>query len=858
MNDANKTLQDLIDKNKILKYDNKFQVCNRIEEWKSNAALYGDDYLLRLRTAMLKVFCEESPEFNIDKAQRLLADPETKKTHYSNDIRLGLAIELAFVGNFHDLLVNCSSAIKDNFVTDIIHETFSGMTWKRLATLDDVLPFFAEASPDSFLKEMVVLAKDKHLFAQLVDDEGNIFQGGFHWIGIVDALKTLAWEQDCLIRVVDLLASLALLDRESNIHPRPKDALSSFFWPWHPQTCATTQKVIAAAKVLINRHNKLGWDVLTRSVDARVGTFNRMPKVRKSLPDGFDNSLPKDSKRGWALVKGYEELMLESASVNTDLLYPLAQHLGHLKYTDSFDIALKTLSSQVVLDGNDEFKEKIWTELRKLCLKHRLHRETEWAMQADRLNEIDKVIELLTPKSLLFQKKYLFDNGIWDWHESNDYLIQDKKIQEQQIDAAKNIFALYGFDGIFDLLKYISNPSSLGETLCFAGIDLSQDQIVRLLGDQCLKSQGLLGGYLCRCFYEKGDAWLSSFRKVSLGVEQKATFLCLLPFVSSVWHFCEEWLGDYENLYWQACKTHAIPNEPDSQFAINKALNYDRPDIAIECLFWNSHDTKTIDFDTCVKALLSLVNHSRVKDVDSWRISQLILELQKHKRNDEQNHALVQIEFLYLPLLDSNVHDDISPITLDSALATDPEFFHQVLTFVYKSDNPDMDVQVEEWASRNAWRLLFQWKKMPGVDNGTLDYNAFVKWYDEVIKLCKASGRLNCGQTHIGHILIYTPPDPSGLWIDKRIAALLDLQENDALRDGYYTATYNSRGIHEVDMSGKEDLEIAETFKKKAGDLEDEGFLTFAQTLRDIAQAYVGEATRWQKESERLKHQGEL
>ena len=147
---------------------------------------------------------------------------------------------------------------------------------------------------------------------------------------------------------------------------------------------------------------------------------------------------------------------------------------------------------------------------------------------------------------------------------------------------------------------------------------------------------------------------------------------------------------------------------------------------------------------------------------------------------------------------------------------------------------------------------------MPGVTNEKLDYDAFKAWYDKVMVLCQESGHTEVAQSKIGNILIHTPPDTNGLWIDKRIASLLDQPENEAMRDGFRTETYNSRGFHEVDFSGQEDLELAQKYKKKASDLEDEGFLNFAETLRNLSKSYKVEAERIQKEGERRKYQDEL
>jgi len=858
MSNIQRTLQNLIDDGKIIKDNNRLLVRNKMTEWKSQARLYGDEYLDRLKDAMLKVFCEGSPVFDMDKTQRLFSYPQDKRTHYSNDIRTGLATELALIGNYKDLLENCSTASKENFAADIIRNIFNGISWKQMATLDPVLPLLAEADPDAFLSEMGTLAEKRVVFTQLIDDEGGIFEGGFHWLGIIDALKTLAWEPDYLIRVVLLLAKLALLDKNRNTHPRPMDALSSIFWPYLPQTCADDKKLVAAASVLLKKHHQLGWKILVRSINAHTGTFNRLPKVRKSLPDDFDNSPPKDRTRLLKLVEEYETLMLEYVSKDSDLAYPLSLYLEHLRCNALFPQALSILSSQDMLNMDDEFKEPIWTELRKLCIKHRLHKKTDWAISEDKLQKIDRVIELLQPKSLLFQSKYLFDGNSWDWHLNDDYDAESNKFRESGAKAVKSVFAQSGINGIFDLLKHVQRPFDLGIAVSLAKIRLDNKLISSLLDDSSDIKHKFIEGYLLACYEIGKDKWLSSFKDVELSNTQKVTFLCSLPFCSQVWLFCATWLGDDEKLYWQACQPCIPSGVRDGNFAIKKAMVYGRPDIAAECLFWNIQRKGAIVFKICAQALLELARSSRSKNVDRGKIQKLISVLQKHRLTRAQRATLIQIEFLYLPLLDSSFESNLSPATLDSALAENPELFHQVLEVAYKSNVPSAATPVKAEDARKAFDLLFQWKKMPGVIDGILNYNIFKNWYDEVVELCNSSGLLRQGQTFIGSVLFYSPADPAGLWIDKNVAALLDQKENDILRNGYYAAAFNSRGVHAVDMSGEKDLDIAQKCKDKASDLEDAGFLNFAEVFRTLARSYEDEAKKWKAESKRLKYEDEL
>ena len=64
------------------------------------------------------------------------------------------------------------------------------------------------------------------------------------------------------------------------------------------------------------------------------------------------------------------------------------------------------------------------------------------------------------------------------------------------------------------------------------------------------------------------------------------------------------------------------------------------------------------------------------------------------------------------------------------------------------------------------------------------------------------------------------------------------------MRNGFRTGTYNSRGVHYVDPTGKPERELAEQFRSKAEEIENAGFQRFAIILRDLADGYDREAER--------------
>lgn len=856
MNSRKKTSPSRSKNTMIIKDENKCRVRNKVEEWKNCAAVYDDEYLARLRTAMLKVFCEESPKYNIEKEKRIFALPGQKKSHYSDDIREGLAVELAIIGNNSNLLINCSAKTREQFAAEVIQQVFTGMTWKRLATLDQALPFMAEASPDVFLNEMITLVNNKTIIHQLMEDEGNIFQGGFHWLGIVHALETLAWEPEYLTTIISIATNQSLIDRESSIHPRPKDILLGLFWPWKPQTLANEAKLAMAANYLFLQNKDLAWDVLSNSIDSHVGSNHRYPRIRKVL-DNKNNRNAVDINRGRRLIRAYNKVLLDIAESDVLFVARLVKKIHLFKESTFWKRALAIITSQVVLDKDDGFKEPLWAHLSKFCIKNRVYNNMEWAFSEDKLKEIDLVLEALKPKSIISQSKHLFGNSTSDWYESKNYTAEIRKFEEKQNKAVNSIYSRNGLKGVVELAQQVENSTLIGAILSNAlKIKLDKKTILSLLDDPRKKTQDLIFGYLYHAYSLGGDKWLSAFRNVKWSVTQKVSFMICLPLLSSVCQFAETWLGINESLFWKDYRPPIVPQEDkDRMSVIKKSLKYNRPDITVGIFSWLRFNKESIDFDFCTTALLELAKTDDVKKFDHWEITQLIVDLQSMPKSDKQKNKLMQVEFYYLPLLDSNLHKGLSPATLYSALADDPKFFHQVITYAYNSEIPEKNLEVNDDLRKNAFTLMFQWNIMPGIVNGIFDYDVFMRWYKKVVKLCNESGHLRVAQLHIGETLYHAPKDPDGFWIDKRIAALLDIKENDALRNGYHCAAYNSRGARVVDFSGKREHAAAEEQIKKAEELECNNFQIFAEVFLDLAKLYEEESKRAIKEGERFKRQ---
>ncbi len=258
------------------------------------------------------------------------------------------------------------------------------------------------------------------------------------------------------------------------------------------------------------------------------------------------------------------------------------------------------------------------------------------------------------------------------------------------------------------------------------------------------------------------------------------------------------------------------------------------------------HAKQPIDTNQCVRALLAALSSGEPSyAMGGYHIVELIKFLQAEPSVNQDD--LFRVEWAYVPLLDH--HRGAAPQLLEGRLANDPEFFCEVIRLVYRSKKEDQSSSESTEESKaiatNAWRLLHEWKTPPGTQkDGTFSEERFTEWLQRVKEVCAESGHLEVAFITIGEVLIHTPPDPDGLWIRRIVATALNDREADDMRAGFRTGTYNSRGVHWVDPTGKPERELAEQFRDKAEEIENAGFHRFAITLRGLADSYDREAER--------------
>jgi hypothetical protein len=825
-----------------------WKVVNRAELWCLLGSRILDQNLDAFKSLAVSVLKELDPAFELPSEERYAASIHGKVLDYSHVFRKGITEGLAILGSQPESCTNCSQGKAETTCVLVVRELLIEAEWALWGSLNGLLPTMAEAAPGEFLNSV---EKTMRLtpcpFDELFSQEGNGITGGNYLTGLLWALEGLAWDEQYLVRVCVALGELASHDPGGKWANRPSNSLATILLPWLPQTLASVEKRKVAVRTILDEWPDIAWSLIIQLLPGQHQTSSgsHKPSWRKTIPDDWEKDVT--HQEYWQQTSFYAELAVATAGQDTARLSALIDHFDNLP-EPAFDQLLQALASQSISELPEEHRLSIWDHLTKFTNKHRRFSDAKWVLSNELITRIEQVAERLAPINPFNLYQHLFTARDFDLYEENgNWEEQRKKLDTRREAAIAEIFQLDGAEGVIRFAEYVSSPNQVGRALgVIADSAIERTLLPSFLDSADNKLKALVSDFILRRHHLNGWRWCDDLNKSDWTNEQVGEILACLPFTKEAWDRASEWLQTHESEYWARTGVNAHHADGDLAIAIEKLMKHGRPYAAINCLNSMHHAKQPIDSNQCVRALLAALSSSEPSyAMDSYHIVELIKLLQTDPSVNQED--LFKVEWAYVPLLDRN--RGAAPQLLESRLATDPDFFCEVIRLIYRSKNGDQPPRESTEESKaiatNAWRLLHEWKTPPGTQkDGTFSEERFTEWLQRVKDVCTESGHLEVALISIGEILIHTPPDLGGLWMRRAVAAALNDRDADHMRDGFRTGTYNSRGAHFVDPTGKPEKELAEQFRSKAEEVENAGFQRFAVTLRYLADGYDREAER--------------
>jgi hypothetical protein len=511
------------------------------------------------------------------------------------------------------------------------------------------------------------------------------------------------------------------------------------------------------------------------------------------------------------------------------------------------------LTSREIVDLPEVKRLLIWEKLDDLVRCHRKFADAEWSMPEETVNKIEAITNTLSPTSPELKYRHLFTDRELDLVEDKgNYEDQLNRLYEYRQEAIQEIFDKDGMRAVLEFAHRVAKPGEVGRALGNIETGITdRDILPALLDSKDETEKKVLNGFVIGRFGKLGWLWSDKILNNDWSNKYKSAFLVLLPFEEGTWSRVKSQLGkENESLYWQKVVVNPYGLDRDLTLGIEKLVQYGRPSAAILCLSRMLRNKNgNFNEELAIRALLAVLKTPETSDpLQKHNTVEVIKRLQQSSTVNSE--ALFTIEWNFLPWLGRLSSG--APVTLEKRLASDPAFFAEVISLIFRSKNEETsEVAIDERRqiiAQNAYRLLTEWRWCPGkLCDGTFDTDRFTNWLAEVKRITKKTGHLDVAQDQLGHILAYAPPDPDGLWIHSSVASALNARDAESMRSGFTIELFNQRGVHTF-TAGKEERELARLNREKAQALEEKGYSRFAASMRKFAESYERQA---KSESER-------
>ena len=780
---------------------------------------------------------------------------------FSVVLRDRVAASLAIMGNVSDTqdedLCFKLKAIAHSVIKEVLNDAEVGV-WERLGRN---LGELAEAAPDVFfdaVEASFCTPDDTSRQSRKKDDPDEIIGVDCYASDILSALERLVWVDSFFERAADIMFRLINSDPDRFKGASSLYALTRILLPWHPQTFAPADRRKSIIDHFVEEKPESSWALLLSLLPKSHSTTMNTARP-KYLDSGSDDYQIKVTiSEFWDVSEHYLSLAMKLAKNNLSSIIQLFDFFSDMSI--HFQKELLELScSDAILYLPEEELFPLWSKLTRLCARHRTYSYAKWALPEETLKLVDSVIEQIKPQKKALRFLSLFSRSCGEYfpHESRNmdsYQEKEKYISDLQDEAVRLILREDGVEGILDFAKTIESVYRLG----YSAANVCSDNESQSILNSCLATNDtqikiFISAFIAQRYQKHAEHWIDSVSRENWTPEQTTSFLCALyPVTSYVLTLKSRWLKDRECLYWE---NYDLPfaNMIDQDCfytVIDGLLLAGRPDKAIDLL--GQRSKHHFDAQRAVKALALASSQDYRIDIHGAAapnyLSVLCLIQNSKEISDDEK---VSIEWKNIEYLSHAYRDEIPfPRFIYKKMSLSSDYFCKVLSYAYNNCNTadisgevtlsDENVIVKKQNIRELlwnWRLILEFYSKDNKFYSPL----FEQWFDGVVKTTRKTDHYQVAIETIGEALVSTPEESDGsLWINKRIARLIDKTEYKGLRDGYRCGFYDLRNFR-----SEEDLKLIEKLKMRAEELNKFGCPRFAGLLRDIVKEIEAEGRQF-------------
>ena len=854
----------------IRKVGSVWQVVSRQDMWQQLAPYISSRILEKFGQIAVEVLQEIDPRYELKPEERWLANIHGKVFKYSETIRKHIAEMLVMLAAYgdKDLRNTGETAIQDlvsHWVRDILLDDISAHRWY---SLQDLLPYLAEAAPEVFLEAVEESLKGSQPpLMKLFVEEGDF--GGCPHAGLLWALEGISWNLDYLPKVVLILAKLSRLDPGGRWSNRPFNTLRNIFLAWNPQTRTSVKERLVLLDLILSRKPEVGWKLLLSLIPKGVGEI-AIPIHKPYFMDWAEGWKPGVTKKEywdkeyWDYVSGISEKIKKYSMRNLERCLPeLIEILEYLP-EPAFDYIIKDLKAS--LDNiSPEKRVEAYEKLFEIICKHKKFLDAEWVLPEEAIGKLEELLQRFTPDDPVNKNKILFNKWPHDivCQPDIEYREAERIIEERRKSALEEIWKKQGPKGINRLVEIAKLPPAIGHSLAISSFsDEIEDIVLQWLDSENEKLSKVAQAYIYTKSNQDKNYPQTMFEKYKTewNLNKWSKFCLALPFIPEVFDFIQNLPHEVEKIYWKNIQNFYLfeGSKEQAELVIRKLLENGRPIAALNAASQYLHTIAKesgLDVDLLVEVFEQVAvnpENPKLVQADPYYIEEVFEYLQKCSEIDQKR--LARLEWLYVFYFWHNKsHIRVKPITLIKEVLNNADLFVQLIRWVYKSEPPiegelsDSSLDQRKRLAENAYFLLDIIDKLPGQSGEHIDLTKLMEWIKHIREKCECEREdlLPICDEKIGEILSHAPCGEDGIWPHEVVRDVIEEISSRDLERGIEIGIYNQRGVvtKSLGEGGKQERKLAERYNQFADALKLKWPRT-AVMLKRISQEYIWKARR--------------
>ena len=837
-------------------------VKDRRHLWRSNAQMLSQSQIESYITLAKREF--KKLDTSLDADDNLSVSSERPSGFASPIMREGLARGLAMFAVDSNYCKRLDFCRRKSIGRDFMRELLGRGDWRIWATLDEVLPYLAEIDPQEFLACLrKFIVKRKNGLAELCNREPEGVFARSHMVGLVRALETIIWLPSVFAETVNVVVEMVKRDSGGNWSPRPIDVFRRAMQPIAPHTWATPKKRLAMVKSLVKSCKvDVAWELISGLLPTDYYSFfvndnHPLYRANNRSTDVGNRSI----NDVYIEFDQYARMAISLSGIDSGKICKLICQAYHYWKPQCFEELVAHIQknrSEISCEGVYD----IWRSVREVIFHASCERKDNRSANGKMPVKLESAVALemeIRPNDPRLSFRVWFSWRDCLYGKGLEKLTDEEIRKSQEV----SITALHANYGALETVKFARStdrPEFVGYLL--GRISTGEDDkkiFPKYLGASQGGDYWTVKGYVSAKYEIGGRAWIDALGINVWSDDVKVQLLAMLPFKREVWNIVDNLLPGATGLYWNKVGQGLDVDAEDLAMAIDGFLSVGRGFGAIDLIGrWLDKDVDCLPF---CRATMGLFNANQVADkptsLTESNAPRVVECIQGSESTPEEEK--IAAEWMFIDLAGDRYGRSFKPLTMSAKLARDPKYFCEALSIVYLPEKTAMEIKQrqknnpltvpEKRRIGRVWKLLGLWDIVPGVDEkGVSHPQAFRNWVKEAFAMARKMDRLSCAKRVLARTLIYSPKAADGFWMVHAIAKEMEKKGGEVMLHAYGVALYNSRGVHMVDKSGKEDKELAKKYLNMADAAENYQYNGIARELRTLAGYIKGDMYRMREE----------